>query len=288
MYKYLPLREGGFFDDYLLRASTRNSVNDPFDVLPSTSWLTDFLLQMKKYGSGYFDSNENEIRNNLVNNNNHVFKNAGLDELDRIAYISLSETGDNLLMWSHYADSHNGIVIEFDCSHSFFNSIYKSEIWPYAGKLHRIKYRKIRPDKFTSFSEPFMVKSNEWIYEKEHRLLIDCYQADLLLFNKCKKDNYFPDYTVGKDCFEHEFNKELFCITDINYISTQFRFPDIMFMLKVPELAIKSVIFGCSVSDKDFEKIHSKIQLNKNMNHCHIYRNSICHERFELRREKYI
>ncbi len=36
--------------------------------------------------------------------------------------LSLTETQDNLLMWSHYSGQHTGMVIEFDESHSFLTN----------------------------------------------------------------------------------------------------------------------------------------------------------------------
>jgi len=45
-----------------------------------------------------------------------------LREADRLfGALSLTETPDNLLMWSHYADQHTGFVIEFDENHCIFN-----------------------------------------------------------------------------------------------------------------------------------------------------------------------
>ncbi|KNE87154.1 hypothetical protein PSTG_19467, partial [Puccinia striiformis f. sp. tritici PST-78] len=38
-----------------------------------------------------------------------------------IGIFCLSEKPDSELMWSHYADSHQGFVIEFETECSFFN-----------------------------------------------------------------------------------------------------------------------------------------------------------------------
>lgn len=41
-------------------------------------------------------------------------------KLGRLGILSLSENWDNILMWSHYADSHRGLVIGLDTRHRFF------------------------------------------------------------------------------------------------------------------------------------------------------------------------
>lgn len=38
-----------------------------------------------------------------------------------IGILSLTEKRDNLLMWAHYAQNHQGLVIEFDEAHEYFN-----------------------------------------------------------------------------------------------------------------------------------------------------------------------
>ena len=38
-----------------------------------------------------------------------------------VGILSLSAAEKNLLMWAHYADSHRGMLIEFNPQHSFFN-----------------------------------------------------------------------------------------------------------------------------------------------------------------------
>lgn len=39
---------------------------------------------------------------------------------DTMGVLSLTKRFDNQLMWAHYADSHKGIVLEFDPSSDFF------------------------------------------------------------------------------------------------------------------------------------------------------------------------
>ncbi len=40
---------------------------------------------------------------------------------DTIGILCFTEKNDNLLMWSHYANSHKGFVLEFYPEHQFFD-----------------------------------------------------------------------------------------------------------------------------------------------------------------------
>ena len=87
----------------------------------------------------------------------------------RIGIFSLSEVNSDILMWSHYADSHRGICLEF------------SEMD--VGDYHKVKYVKSVP-RFNPLSEfrrddetgspveqVVLSKWKHWKYEKEWRIL---------------------------------------------------------------------------------------------------------------------
>lgn len=91
----------------------------------------------------------------------------------RIGVLSLTEDCNNLLMWAHYGQNHEGFIIEFDSGHKFFDqAVKKSEEFRYLGK---VRYAKQRPGQ-SSFAELspidlFFIKSEEWRYENEWRFL---------------------------------------------------------------------------------------------------------------------
>lgn len=89
-----------------------------------------------------------------------------------IGILSLTETPDNLLMWAHYANSHEGFVIGFDNHHPYFDERRgPQDEFHY---LRKVEYRKQRPNtpmiELTG-TELFLVKSEQWSYENEWRIL---------------------------------------------------------------------------------------------------------------------
>jgi hypothetical protein len=85
---------------------------------------------------------------------------------EKIGVLCLSEIADDILMWSHYADLHRGICLQFNSNFSFFEN------------AHRINYKHERPkiNPFRDHIEQVMesvllTKADHWAYEKEWRLI---------------------------------------------------------------------------------------------------------------------
>lgn len=91
---------------------------------------------------------------------------------EHLGALSLSEVPDSLLMWSHYAASHAGFVLEFDSRHPYFHEQRTSN--DDFRHLRRVLYRDTRPSLLlTSMSavELFQIKSSHWAYEREWRII---------------------------------------------------------------------------------------------------------------------
>lgn len=89
-----------------------------------------------------------------------------------VGALCLSEVRDSILMWGHYAENHQGIVVGFDSNHSFFSK-RRSEQDEF-GFLRCVNYQLQRPKVVlnnTNSIEWFQTKSEQWCYEKEWRVL---------------------------------------------------------------------------------------------------------------------
>lgn len=113
--------------------------------------------------------------------------------LGDLAYIKcFSETNDNTLMWSHYADQHKGFCVEYDLSEleadaDVINHIFPifysttryldTDIAEMVRELKELNY-DIENNNFPSYSPYledmtalFLHKSKAWEYEKEWRIV---------------------------------------------------------------------------------------------------------------------
>ncbi len=318
LFKYTSLRLD-FFDHLLIRASQKYALNDPFELRPSQGHSSVDLTE-KEFESledaSYFD----------------------------YAVASFSETNNNLLMWSHYADQHKGIIIEFDLNKPLLEkyrsyNVLTPETDKYgeenlvideeetekrlsinAGKVQRVRYNSKRPsiDKFDSILEHFLIKSEEWIYEKEHRVILPLVAAEKIIVHKdylSKIEFTLYDgnslqktaldngmYLINlKDVTEQDGNRYLSDMygmdmyapdEDIKYafiesiyseylkdISTD---PRTIFLYKIPAESIKSIYFGCRVGREDKFKVIDKISSSEELSHIDIFEAVPSTDRFEI------
>lgn len=254
LYKFLPGRKE-FFDNFLLRASSRNSLNDPFEVMPSTISFAKFLhaIGETRWGHSVRDI-EMTMKEKKINGIKQYGK---IDLFDRTGVISLTETKRNLLMWSHYADSHKGMVIEFDIKHKFFNTPEAGN--NFEGLVHRVRYDRERPDDVKGWYEWFIYKSDEWIYEKEHRFLVPLHKCSVCFDGKPSVGK-----TIDAQSINDVYKDKYFC------------------MFKVPEDALISVTFGVEMSQRTKTDIVNAINKNVNLRHLKIYEATTHADRYDI------
>ena len=102
-----------------------------------------------------------------------------------VGIFSLSAIKDNLLMWSHYADSHRGFCIGLD-----------SEIlYKLTGSIGPVIYnnefpeRRLNDDENNDFLKLFITKSPDWAYENEYRVLkVNQARTKITLSDDCIKE----------------------------------------------------------------------------------------------------
>jgi hypothetical protein len=97
--------------------------------------------------------------------------------LKEVGIVSLSEYSDDIIMWSHYADSHKGFCVGFDTNNlQRFKEQYK-QLHEVLFNIYKVKYNKKypTPSPFGTEEEvvidPLRIKSYIWNYENEYRLI---------------------------------------------------------------------------------------------------------------------
>jgi hypothetical protein len=197
MAKDIPLKLYKFqtFNKYSIQNLKRGQIwfskprqlNDPFDcAIPFVLEWTDkdfesFCLQLKGRDnlatprrSFYItDGKPNQkFQDSIRNTNEYYMRLRIINQISGMGISCFTENLDNILMWSHYADSHKAFCLEFD-----------TKCFPFLDpeKLHKViysdKYPSLAPDAF--FHDEYMpidiliTKSLKWKYENEWRQIID-------------------------------------------------------------------------------------------------------------------
>jgi hypothetical protein len=203
LFKYLP-EPRDLFDEGFIRLSQPVVLNDPFEASFCSKSLDELVSNFDEPMAQdpiYGDISFSQYIKLRMNN---------------IGIISLSENKEHLLMWAHYANDHKGIVAgiaHYPNFESIFNDLFKEtsvisfswgeEFSPFDGIPRPVSYRKglrYRNDKFdydySNISaegadrilfEVFMQKSDEWIYEQEHRVILRLEQADRVIIENIKQ-----------------------------------------------------------------------------------------------------
>lgn len=99
---------------------------------------------------------------------------------NHIGVLCLTGKPDNLLMWSHYAQNHEGFVLIFDDQHAYFHQQKFPE--DELNHLRKVVYVKERPSVTALVdmapTDLFLTKSKDWEYEEEWRMLRALKDAD--------------------------------------------------------------------------------------------------------------
>src|SRR3990172_9979437 len=124
VYKYLTPDRVDVLEHSRIRFTQPAALNDPFEMFPCFLQYGPWLLKtahqraIDKYGPEAAQSTLPE-REHLVVKKLLEFPSA---VSKYFVILSLSRIPDNVLMWSHYADSHRGFLIGFDSDHDFLKS----------------------------------------------------------------------------------------------------------------------------------------------------------------------
>jgi hypothetical protein len=162
--------------------NTPASFNDPFDcsVLEASVILGDNeVVEIYKR----FLKGKNKLANIEINSVKDIPK----DEIDRIheafeknlkaqqnkiltqtGCTCFSEVKDNVLLWSHYADGHKGICLEFDTSVPLFAKVKEVKYSQKFPSIDPIKMLFGSKDEISEeWLKPICTKYECWNYEKE-------------------------------------------------------------------------------------------------------------------------
>lgn len=177
-YKYLGEKSAlCFLTKQSIRFSQPKAFNDPFEMQPEF-WVTNQKLMGATTTPCKFVINGHQklSEHYLIKDPGNVKKLGAVDTRklvsdfnDIISILCLTKADtlipNNLLMWAHYAESHRGIVIEFNDS-------------DFTSKAAKVKYSPQRPviDASLLFENEYIAiedlyyKHNCWSYENEHRI----------------------------------------------------------------------------------------------------------------------
>jgi hypothetical protein len=166
--KFIDVNEVASEDIIKLNSSIPADRTDPYKTPGIYTFSNE---EKKKHHEEYMKG-----INNLLN-----------DEMEKYCVFSTSGYLNSQLLWSHYANCENGVIISFDASHEYFKDLSKiryTNMRPDINKLIKIDYKNlsdmmISPQAKKWMNKCFFLKSSCWSYENEYRLLKMSDKADI-------------------------------------------------------------------------------------------------------------
>lgn len=200
IYKYISIDDkiiDSIFQSNMIKYSEILKLNDPFDLQPfilgayedkeedikwKNNWIEKFITndisknkekELDDFFQYYHDNSDKSVSLEIFLKSpmNYIIKDTYKKmNLSRLGLLSLSSKKNDLLMWSHYANSHQGIVIGFNKNHEYFKQ--NKSIKDYEGLLRIVKYQYKKPKIYLMEDREFLfTKSNHWKYENEYRVI---------------------------------------------------------------------------------------------------------------------
>lgn len=264
LYKYLTPDRIDVLQNCMVRYTQPEAFNDPFEVKP---YITKIDAEEDEACSQFEECLLKLLRETCEKQPKHVqdklsydallklaqevigpdFKKAFYDFMEMLTpmirstwtekftntfgIFSLTEKPDNLLMWAHYAASHEGFVIGFDSDQPCFHE--KNRPGDELHHIRKVEYRENRPAlAFSEISgtEILMIKSTQWSYEQEWRIIRHLQEA-----NKIIQAHPYPIH-----------------------------------LFQFPSAAVSEIILGCRMNEEKREDI-TKILMSDSFRHVQIH-----------------
>lgn len=132
-------------------------------------YFVDIILNKRLYAAPYFDLNDPMegqyiYADGLISND--IIK-AIKGAKEKLRIVSLSRNPSNILMWSHYANGHRGVVIGVEVN----SNKYDIQSVNYTNSMFNIDYDNI-PQRSELAKHILSKKQSAWSYEEEERIFI--------------------------------------------------------------------------------------------------------------------
>ena len=217
-------------NNHALWFNTVTSFNDPFDIYPvykmdekERQQAMVLFQKTKDIDIGIaatFTAEELSVLERLQDRCMPV-------ENSKSGVTCFSEERDNIIMWSHYANSHKGICLGFDLTEnstirdfldetmlvdSCSSTVNTPSNVPCSGKIYKIiNYSETRPQLIIGKQEPqtdfLEVKFIQWAYEKEWRIMLHTHQPYVFPRLMYYKPNILKELIFGANMHWGEFVK---------------------------------------------------------------------------------
>ena len=182
LYRYRSIKSEelqGIFENNEIYLPNPISFNDPFECRPNLiihKGLISrelYIRRLRKELRPHFNKRQEELYKReikMILSNKERLHKMYENFMIGIGIYCLSTIKDDILMWSHYSDSHKGLCLEFDTTKEIilFGQALKVN---YSEEYPSIDVINIALGKDYEYRKAVLTKSKHWEYEQEWRIL---------------------------------------------------------------------------------------------------------------------
>jgi hypothetical protein len=180
-YKYSPFDDGAklLLENATMKFTNHTDFNDPFDCIPTISQGTLDKESTNKDTLNSFAearglsqvervSQKKELQETIKKT---LSSKAFIDtSFEKLGICCLTVSPCNILMWSHYAKNHTGLVFEFQNEKPLTPTDFCSDLIGYE-VLYEVNRPSISLEGDEDFRKALLTKSKAWEYENEIRVI---------------------------------------------------------------------------------------------------------------------
>lgn len=165
LYRYRPINEDSLNALALEKhwCAKPTTFNDPFEFrlkTPSEAVLNKIkgIQDIRNLNPHLDDASDVEIAS--------IGKQYIQNQINNFGIVCFTETNDNILMWSHYSDKHQGICLGFEVENTDHAGIYKID---YSEDYPELDFSKLWHKE--GMMKILWTKNENWYYEREWRMI---------------------------------------------------------------------------------------------------------------------
>jgi len=187
LYKYRSFsgRNLSMLENNQLYFAASFTFNDPFDCRARKEFefgddeeLIEKMAPLEAAHQGISSDQAVEYLNHIIANNRkdeYLNEKSNLFQklvLEQFGICSFSEVSNDILMWSHYSDGHQGFCLQFERSPENLLQSARPVEYPDNDEFPYVEYWRQNPNaQLEEFARIVTTKSQHWRYEKEWRAL---------------------------------------------------------------------------------------------------------------------
>ena len=160
--------------NHSIKFSFHKEFNDPFDCavnLIGTVSKDDIYKYVRKQVNSEAESKAlAEVFMADSGKFSDIVKEAYCHEAENLGIFCMSAKNDEILMWSHYAESHTGVCLQFDILNDLTTFLFPKKV-EYGQDYPHLNYIKAHNEDDPEIHKCLWYKFSTWAYEEEYRII---------------------------------------------------------------------------------------------------------------------